>query len=112
MKYPKRLMGWVREGNTPYEVRLNHEPNLFCFNRYVVYQISKLTALPIRIMLDVEKCPVVKGVYYRNIHFWDGYTLRRGSEVMVEPVNIGFRIFRICEREDGLRLKEIPDNIR
>lgn len=111
MEYPKRLMGWVREGNTPYEVRLNHEPNLFCFNRYVVYQISKLEALPTMVMFERDKCPEVKEVYYGDIYYWDGYILREGSEVMVEPVD---NIFRVYNERGGvrLRLKEIPDNIR
>lgn len=111
MEFPKRLVGWVRDGAIPYEVRLRHEPDLFCPNRYRIYQVAKVTALPVEIMYDAEKCPEVKDVYYRNIHYWDGYTLRRGDDVMVEPVG---EVFRVYNERGGvrLRLKKLPDNIR
>lgn len=111
MSYPKRLMGWVRQGFQAYEVRLRHEPNLFQPNKYMVYKVAKVTALPTRMLFDCQRCPEVEMVYYRNITYPDGYTLSKGSEVMVEPVGDVF----IAYNERGgvrLRLKAIPDNIR
>lgn len=115
MIYPNRLMGWVRQEFQAFEVRLIHDPNLFQPNRYMVYEVDRVTALPSRVLFDCNKCPEVRQVYYyrnyRDITFLDGSTLSKGGLVMVEPNGDVFMVYN--ERgKVRLILKAIPDNIK
>lgn len=109
--FPERLMGWVRAGAQAYEVRLKHEPNLFQENRYRIYQVAK-AIVPASLMFDKDMVIQVQSVRYGHIAYYDGYTLTKRREVLVEVDWSG--IFYFYNERGGvrLRLKAIPPNIR
>lgn len=112
MEYPKRLMGWVRNGNKVYELRFSHKPDLFHPNQYQLVSVKNLAmGLPPSIMFDEAKCPSAK-VYYGHVSWADGYLLNKGDTVRVEEMVD--KVYVVWSTTGGikLRLKAIPDNIR
>ena len=120
--YPDRLMGWVRVGAKAFEVRLNHEPNLFQNNAYVLNRISlEPVELPCQLLLDPERVIQVKSVWVeqpkrhiwiKHISYFEGSDLIEGDYLIVEP--ICDKVFVVWNERGGvmLRLKAIPPNIR
>lgn len=115
MNYPDKLMGWVRTGDKVYEVRLQYEPNLFNYNRYVMTQVYRVNLLLLPWVLDDGITIPVKSVVNGVITFLDGFTLNKyDREVLVKDDAYNGRSFKLWQDETGvrLRLKAIPSNIR
>ena len=114
MNYPDKLMGWVRAGDKVYEVRLQYEPNLFNYNRYVMTQVYEVDFLPLTWVLDDGITISVKSVVKDVITFLDGFTLNKYREVLVKDDAYNGRSFKLWQDETGvrLRLKAVPPNIR
>lgn len=114
MNYPDKLMGWVRAGDKVYEVRLQYDPNLFNYNRYVMTQVYRVDFLPLTWVLDEGITISVKSVVNGVITFLDGFTLNKYRDVLVKDDTYNGRSFKLWQDETGvrLRLKAIPPNIR
>ncbi len=114
MNYPDKLMGWVRAGDKVYEVRLQYDPNLFNYNRYVMTQVYRVDFLPLTWVLDEGITISVKSVVNGVITFLDGFTLNKYRDVLVKDDVYNGRPFKLWQDETGvrLRLKAIPPNIR
>ena len=114
MNYPDKLMGWVRAGDEVYEVRLQYEPNLFNYNRYVMTQVYRVDFLPLTWVLDDGITISVKSVVKDVITFLDGFTLNKYREVLVKDDTYNGSSFKLWQDETGvrLRLKAVPPNIR
>ena len=114
MNYPDKLMGWVRAEDKVYEVRLQYEPNLFNYNRYVMTQVYEVDFLPLRWLLDDGITISVKSVVKGVITFLDGFTLDKYREVLVKDDVYNGSSFKLWQDETGvrLRLKAVPPNIR
>ena len=114
MNYPDKLMGWVRTGDKVYEVRLQYDPNLFNYNRYVMTQVYRVDFLPLTWVLDEGITISVKSVVNGVITFLDGFTLNKYREVLVRDDTYNGRSFKLWQDETGvrLRLKAVPPNIR
>lgn len=114
MNYPDKLMGWVRAGDKVYEVRLQYEPNLFNYNRYVMTQVYGVDFLPLTWVLDEGITIPVRSVVNGVITFLDGFTLNKYREVLVKDEAYNGRSFKLWQDETGvrLRLKAVPPNIR
>ena len=114
MNYPDKLMGWVRAGDKVYEVRLQYDPNLFNYNRYVMTQVYRVDFLPLTWVLDEGITISVKSVVNGVITFLDGFTLNKYIDVLVKDDTYNGRSFKLWQDETGvrLRLKAIPPNIR
>ena len=114
MNYPDKLMGWVRARDKVYEVRLQYEPNLFNYNRYVMTQVYRVDFLPLTWVLDEGITISVKSVVNGVITFLVFFTLNKYRDVLVKDDTYNGRSFKLWQDETGvrLRLKAIPPNIR
>lgn len=114
MNYPDKLMGWVRAEDKVYEVRLQYEPNLFNYNRYVMTRVYEVNFLPLPWVLDEGITISVKSVVKDVITFLDGFTLNKYREVLVKDDTYNGRSFKLWQDETGvrLRLKAVPPNIK